>query len=106
MSHRDNYEAGLDLLGASSSVGDFVPYLNLIGKALGGVGGMLSGGSSGGSSASDQQAAIAKALADQKQKEELAKAQAAAQRNELILIGTLGAISVGGLVYALTRKRK
>lgn len=103
MSHRDNYEAGLDILGASA--GDFVPYLNLVGKALGGVGGMLSGGQ-GGSSAADQQAAIAKAIAEQKQKEELAKAKAAAQRNEMLLIGTLGAIGVGGLVFALTRKRK
>ena len=102
MSFRDTHEAGMDILGAGGvTAGDFVPWLGMVGKLAGG----LAGGSDG-ASPEAQKAAVQKAVAEQKQKEALAKAQADASRNKALLYGTVGALGAGLLTVVVMKLAK
>ncbi len=107
MSLFDTHEAGLDILGASA--GDFVPWLGLVGGLASGIGGALGGGGMAGGgkpSPEAQKAAIQKAVEAQKQKEALAKAQADASRNKMLLYGTLGVLGAGLLTFTVMKLSK
>ena len=97
MSLFDTHEAGMDVLGGVG-VGDFVPWLGVVGK--------LAGGLAGGGSADDQKAAVQKAVEAQKQKEALAKAQAEASRNKALLYGTVGVLGAGLLTVLIMKLSK
>lgn len=97
------YEAGLDVLGLG--VGDFVPWLNVVGKVAGG----LTGG--GGDDKEKQKAAteeaIKRALEQERLKQAAAKAEHDAAVTRWTLIGVVGAVGLGGLaLLAFGRKRK
>lgn len=98
MSLFDTHEAGLDILGGMG-VGDFVPWLGVVGKLAGG----LAGGSDGGSSPEAQKAAVQKAVEAQKQKEALAKAQSDAARTKALLYGTVGVLGAGLLTFTVMK---
>jgi hypothetical protein len=98
MSLFDTHEAGLDILGGVG-IGDFVPWLGVVGKLAGG----LAGGSDGGSSPEAQKAAVQKAIEAQKQKEALVKAQADAARNKALLYGTVGVLGAGLLTFTVMK---
>jgi hypothetical protein len=90
------YEAGTDVLGDGVNVGDFIPWLGLVGKVVGSV--------TGSSSPNDK---ALKEAADKAAKEALAKqqAQAAAARNQLIMVAVLGAVGLGGMFLILNRRK-
>lgn len=91
---RGRYGAGLDILGAG--VGDFVPWLGMVGNL---AGGLLGGGGDKGGGADAQKKAIEEALAK-------AKAEQDAARTRTLLYVTLGAVMVGGLGVAVYAARK
>jgi len=90
------YEAGLDVLGAGGGIGDFVPWLGVVGKLLGGGG----GGSESGKSSED---AIRRALEEERQRQAMEKARADAQRTQMIMFGGLGLLGLGGIFLLLRR---
>ena len=96
------YSHGLDVLGLG--VGDFVPWLNVVGKVAGG----LTGG--GGDDKDKQKAAteeaIKRALEQERLKQAAAKAEHDAAVTRWILVGTVGVVGLGGLAFLATRKRK
>jgi hypothetical protein len=100
MGLREKHEAGLDVLGAGLGLSDFVPWLGAVGK--------IAGGLTGGGSDTSTKDAIAKAVAAEKQKQEIAKAQAEAAKTRAILYVALGVVGVAGLgtaMYFITRKK-
>lgn len=98
MKWREFYKNGTEILGLG--VGDFVPWLKVVGNVAGG----LAGGDQGASKA-DQEKAIQKALEQERIKQQAAKAEADAARTRSILYGVIGAVGVGGLVFVFTRRK-
>jgi hypothetical protein len=97
------YADGLDALaGEGLNIGDFVPYLNTISKLAGAAG-------QGGQAAQAQQRPTAEQLiAQERARQERAKAEADAARTRMILYGVLGVVGLGaaGLTtYLIVRKR-
>lgn len=102
-----NYEDGLDVLGVS--FGDFVPWLNVISKATGGIAEL--GEKDKGKDKGTTEEIVKKALAEQKKqqeaKEAAAKAEAQARKTQTLLyvtLGVVGLLGVGGLVLFLKKK--
>jgi len=106
------YKRGLEVLG--DGVGDFLPFLNIVGKVAGGAGGLTGGGSPAGGAAksepskADVEAAVQKAIeqdrAKQARAKEVAKAEASAKTTQLLLVSILGVLGLGG-AYLLIRKK-
>jgi len=103
MSLFDTHEAGMDILGGVG-IGDFVPWLGLVGNIAGGLGGALGGGAAGGKTSPEaQKAAIQKAVEEQRRQAALAKAQADAARNKALLYGTIGVLGAGLLTFTVMK---
>lgn len=83
-------------------VGDFVPWLNIVGKVAGGVGG---GGDDKAKSDAATALAIKKALEEQEAKRAREKAEAEARTTRMILYGVLGVTAVGGMFMFLSRRK-
>lgn len=97
------YDAGLDVLGLG--VGDFVPWLNVVGKVAGGLAGGSGDDKDKQKAATDE--AIKKALEQERLKQAAAKAEHDAAVTRWILIGTIGVAGIGTtLALLLGRKRK
>lgn len=97
---RDAYDHGLDVLG--QGVGDFVPWLGVVGKVMGGLAGGT--GATGAQSAEAQKAAIEKALAEERMRQAAAKAAADAARARMIAYGVAGVVGIGAIVFLLRRR--
>ena len=95
------YQKGLDVLGLG--VGDFVPWLGVVSKAVGGLTG--SGGDDKDKSKAATEEAIKKALEQERVKQQAAKAEAQAATMRMVLFGTLGAVGVGGILFFALRKK-
>lgn len=92
----DQYVHDLDVFGDGIGVGDFIPWMNLISKAAGGL--MAPSGGA------DQKVAIEKA---RKEEQDRAKAAAEAAKTRTILyvtLGSVGVLTIGGLLYAVLKK--
>jgi len=84
-------------------VGDFVPWLNVVGKVAGGLTG--GGGDDKDKSKAATEEAIKKALEQERMKQQAAAAAAQAATMRAILFGTLGAVGVGGILFFALRKK-
>jgi hypothetical protein len=93
---------GVDVLGAGLGVGDFVPWLNIVGKVAGGLGG---GGDDKAKADAATAIAIKKALEEQAAKQAREKAEAEARTTRMILYGVLGVTAVGGMFMFLGRRK-
>lgn len=112
---KSTYEYGMDVLGDGVGIGDFVPWLGLASKVAGG----LLGGGGGGASSDDKVKASAAAAAAQKKAEEARKkaedAEAARKKAEeaaakakttlYLVLGGVGFVTMGGVLYIALRKR-
>lgn len=107
-----SYDEGLDVLGAGLGIGDFVPWLNVVGKVAGGIASVATGDSGKGAAQAPQtqafqqketQDAIRRALEKERERQaaEKARADAAATRNLVYVL--LGVVGVGGALLILKK---
>lgn len=115
---KSTYEHGLDVLGGGVGLGDFIPWLGLASKV---VGGFLGGGSDSSSddkaktsaavAAVQKKAAAAQKKAEEEQKkaeEARKKAEEAAAKARMTLylvLGGVGFVTMGGVLYIALRKK-
>lgn len=103
------YRLGTEVLG--DGIGDFVPWLGVVGKIAGGAGSIASASDKKKDDKSDKKddkktsegnsaAAIKQAFAEERMRQETEKAKDAASRSNMILVG-VGVVAVSGVMGLL-----
>jgi hypothetical protein len=98
------HDRGIDVLG--DGMGDFIPWLNVAGKMMGGMGGGGQQGAAGGAQGAPQvsaQQAVQQAMAQERARQAAEKAATEAKNMKLITYGLIGAVALGGVVLVLRK---